>query len=246
MLDVSQDVLKENLFEIEKKNIIDSLNISNAPRINSFNFKKYVYSTISHRTKFHVVIANSIEKLFPDFNTLELSRQYELANNHVKAVEALKKEIERAEVISAFAYKRSLLEKTLRFNIPEKSLNALKLELVKTLYKLSDYKSALENIFKLNSTDFSDVDKDELQFIKGSCLIKIGTIKEGMNTLLNLKPKNISKNLSRKIEITLASAEMDLSNFNQAEEYCRDLLSDVEISLEDQAKVNNLMALIEI
>ena len=245
LLDVSQDILKENLFEIEKKNIIDSLNISNAPRINSFNFKKYIYSTISNRTKFHVVLANSVKRLFPDFNTLELSRQYELANEQVKAAEALRKEIERTEEISAFAYKRTLLEKSLRFNIPEKSLNALTLELVQTLYKLSDYKSALENVNKLSDSIFSDENKNELQFIKGSSLAELGSIEEGINILINLKAKNINKRLSHRIDIALASAEFDLNNFIPVEEYCKTLLNDEETSLEDLGKVNNLMALIE-
>ena len=245
LLDVSQDILKENLFEIEKKNIIDSLNISNAPRINSFNFKKYIYSTISNRTKFHIVLANSVKKLFPDFNTLELSRQYELANEHLKAVEALKKEIERTEEISAFAYKRTLLEKSLRFNLPDKLLNSLTLELIKTFYKLGDYKSTLENINKLSDLNFSDDDKKELQFIKGSSLVELGSIEEGSNILIKLKNENIDKTLFQKIIITLAYAESEANNFDQAEDYCKSLLSEKDISLEDQGKVNNLMALIE-
>ena len=60
------------------------------------------YSTISNRIKFHVVLANSVKKLFPDFNTLELARQYELAGEYIKTVDTLKKEIECAEEINAF------------------------------------------------------------------------------------------------------------------------------------------------
>ena len=245
LLDASQAVLRETLDRIEKKNIIDSLNISNAPRINSFNFKKYIYSTISNRTKFHNMIANSVEKLFPDFITVELSRQYELANEHVKAVEVLKKEIDRTEEISAFAYKRSLLEKSLRFNIPEKLSNDLTFELAKTIYKLSDYKSALENIYKLTDSKFSDVEKNELQFIKGSSLIELGKIKEGIDLLSNLKTRNVDRNFSRKLDMALASAEFDLDNFDLVEEYCKTLLNDEETSLEDLGKANNLLSLIE-
>ena len=245
LMDVPQEILRNTLKELEKKNILDSLNISNAPRINSYSFKKYIYSTISNRTKFHNVIAISIEKLFPDFITLELSRQYELANEHVKAVEVIKKEIERAEEINAFTYKRLLLEKSLKFNIPEKLLNSLTLDLIKTMYKLSNYKSALENIYKLKNPNFSDADKNELQFIKASSLIELGTIEEGINLLLNLKAMNVDRNFSQKIDIALASAEYDLNNFNQAEEYCKTLLNDEETSFEDLGKVNNLLALIE-
>jgi serine/threonine protein kinase len=245
LLDEPQDVLKSVLSELEKKNIIDSLNLSNAPKINSFNFKKYIYSTISNRIKFHVVLANSVKKLFPDFNTLELSRQYELAGEYVKTVDTLRKEIERTEEISAFAYKRSLLEKMLRFNIPEKLLNALTFELVKTLYKLSDYKSVLENIYKLNDSNFSDADKNELQLIKGSSLIELRATEEGKSILTSLKSSIKDKKLEQKIIVELAHAEFDINNFELAEDYCKILLNEREASLEDQGRILNLLSLIE-
>ena len=64
-----------------------------------------------------------------DFNTMELARQFELANEYEQSVEFFKKEITQAEEISAYAYKKSLLEKVLQFNINEKLLISLKYEL---------------------------------------------------------------------------------------------------------------------
>ena len=55
LLDVSQFDLKIILNELEKKNIISSLNVSNAPQVNSFGFKRYIYSTISNKIKFQIV-----------------------------------------------------------------------------------------------------------------------------------------------------------------------------------------------
>jgi hypothetical protein len=75
----------------------------------------------------------------------------------------LKKEIIQAEEISAYAYKRSLLEKALQFNINEKLLILLKYDLVKTLYKLSDYKLTLERIYKLTSEKMSNEDKNQIE-----------------------------------------------------------------------------------
>lgn len=245
LLDLPQEILNSTLKELEKKNIIESLNISNAPRINSLNFKKFIYSTISVRAKFHLRLANSIKKLFPDFNTLELSRQYEIANEPEKAVEILSKEIEEAEEIHSYSYKRSLIEKSIRMTLPEKVVLRLTSELVKTLYQLGDYKSVLENVYKLTDSNFSEAYETELEFIKGSSLNELGKIKEGINILLKLKAKNVDRNYSRKIDIALASAEYDLNNFNQAEEYCKKLLDDGETSAEDLGKVNNLLALIE-
>ena len=246
LLDVSHEVLKSILNELEKKNIIDSLSLSNAPRINSFNFKKYVYSTINNRIKFHIVLANSIKKLFADFNIMELARQFELANEFDQSVEYLKKEILQAEEINAYAYKRSLLDKALRFNIKEKTLTELTFELVKTLYKLSDYKLALETIYRLNTAKFLTDDKNQLQFIKGSSLIGLRKLEEGKSILLQLQSAVDDYKLKQKILVELAYAELDLNNVDEAEDYCKKLLEDKNLEDEEKEKCYNLLGLIEI
>ncbi|MFN3693637.1 MAG: protein kinase domain-containing protein, partial [Ignavibacterium sp.] len=149
LLGINSDKINELIDGLQKKNIIDSLNISNTPRINSASFKNYIYSTISSKTKYHLVIANTIKKLFPNFNTIELARQYELAGEFEKSAEVLKKEIETAEKISAFAYKRTLLEKVLNFNLSQATKQEFLIELIKTNYKLSDYKSVIEQFNRL-------------------------------------------------------------------------------------------------
>ncbi len=246
LLDVSHEVLKSILNELEKKNIIDSLSLSNAPRINSFNFKKYVYSTINNRIKFHIVLANSIKKLFADFNIMELARQFELANEFDQSVEYLKKEILQAEEINAYAYKRSLLDKALRFNIKEKTLTELTFELVKTLYKLSDYKLALETIYRLNTAKFLTDDKNQLQFIKGSSLIGLRKLEEGKSILLQLQSAVDDYKLKQKILVELAYAELDLNNVDEAEDYCKKLLEDKNLEDEEKEKCYNLLGIIEI
>ena len=246
LLDVSHEVLKSILNELEKKNIIDSLSLSNAPRINSFNFKKYVYSTINNRIKFHIVLANSIKKLFADFNIMELARQFELANEFDQSVEYLKKEILQAEEINAYAYKRSLLEKALRFNIKEKTLTELTFELVKTLYKLSDYKLALETIYRLNTAKFLTDDKNQLQFIKGSSLIGLRKLEEGKSILLQLQSAVDDYKLKQKILVELAYAEFDLNNVDEAEDYCKKLLEDKNLEDEEKEKCYTLLGIIEI
>ena len=246
LLDVSHEVLKSILNELEKKNIIDSLSLSNAPRINSFNFKKYVYSTINNRIKFHIVLANSIKKLFADFNIMELARQFELANEFDQSVEYLKKEILQAEEINAYAYKRSLLDKALRFNLKEKTLTELTFELVKTLYKLSDYKLALETIYRLNTAKFLTDDKNQLQFIKGSSLIGLRKLEEGKSILLQLQSAVDDYKLKQKILVELAYAELDLNNVDEAEDYCKKLLEDKNLEDEEKEKCYNLLGLIEI
>jgi serine/threonine protein kinase len=245
LMDLPADVLKNSLNELEKKNVIETLNISNAPKINSFNFNKYIYSTISNRTKFHLILANSIKKLFADFNIVELSRQYEVANEFEKSAEILAKEIERAEEIHAYSYKKTLLEKLLKLSLPERISNKLSVDLVKTLFKLSDYKNTLDYFNKIKIEVLPESEQNELIFVKGSSLIEYGKIKEGIDTLNKLKTQSINKTLLHKIIITLAYAESDSNNYPQAEEYCLSLINDKDISAEDLGRVNNLMAIIE-
>ncbi len=223
LLDISHVELKSVLNELEKKNIIDPLNISNAPQINSFGFKKYIYSTVSNKIKFHVVLANSLKGLFPDFNTVEQARQFELANENERAVEVLGKEIAGAEEVSAYSYKKSLLEKLLKLSLPISSANKLRFDLVKTLYKLSDYQLVLDNISKLSADRLSEEVKNELSFIKGSSLIGLRKIEEGKKTLEELHKTTSDRKLGQKILVELAYAEFDLNNFEMAEDLCKQI-----------------------
>jgi serine/threonine protein kinase/tetratricopeptide (TPR) repeat protein len=245
LMDISSDTLKFCLNELEKKNIIESLNISNAPRINSFNFKKYIYSTINNRTKFHLVLANAIKKLFPDFNSVELSRQYEIANEFEKSIEIIQKEIDKAELIHSYIYKKLLLEKSLKLPLSEKTSIRLTIEFIKTLYKLSDYKSALENVYNLNLDKLPEQEKHELLFIKGSSLIESGNHSEGIIILQKLKEKQNDKKLVQKVIISLASAKFELNNYEAVEDYYMQIINDKSTSSEDLGKINNLMAMTE-
>jgi serine/threonine protein kinase len=245
LIDIPLNELKLELNELEKKNIISPLNISNAPQINSFGFKKYIYSTISNKVKFHIVLANSIKRLFPDFNTIELSRQFELANEFERSVEVLQKEIGRAEEISAFKYKKTLLERALSFNLVKSQTNKLRVDLVNTLFKLSDFKASIDNIYKLSIDELKDSEKNEINFIKGSSLISLRKIEEGKKILNVLKSAVKNKNLESKIIVELAYAEFDQNNLDAASELCHQIIKNQETFPEDKGKCFNLLGIIE-
>lgn len=245
LMDLNLLDLKSILSELVKKNIIEPLNISNAPQINSFSFKKYIYSTISNKIKFHVVLANAIKKLFPDFNPIELSRQFELANEYEKAVEVLTKEIDNAEKIFAFKYKRILLEHLLKLPLNNDTLNKLRYQLIRTLYKLNDYKAALEKVYKIDPEKFTRENKNEIDFIKGSCLISLRKTEEGKNLLASLKSRNIDRKLTLRITFELATAEFDLGNFDYAIELCKQVIEDPQAQYEEKGNCYNLLGIIE-
>jgi serine/threonine protein kinase len=245
LMDLNQWDLKNVLSELAKKNIIEPLNISNAPQINSYSFKRYIYSTISNKTKFHVILANSLRKLFPDFNSVELSRQYELANEYDRAVEVIKKEIDEAERIFAFKYKRALLDRILKFPLNRDITNQIRYQLIQTLYKLNDYKAALDNIYKLDFEKIPEEYKNEIVFIKGSCLIGLRKSEEGRNTLAGLKSNTKEIKLVHKIFVELASAEFDLGNYDYSIELCKQVIENPKMDYEEKGRCFNLLGIIE-
>lgn len=245
LADIGSDKLKKMLWELEKKNIIGSLTQSNAPEINSLSFKKYIYSTINSKTKFHLVIANSIRKLFPDFNSVELARQYELAGEYEKAVEIINKEVIKAEEEHAFSYKRTLLEYSLKLLISDSTRDRLIYELVKTLYKLSDYKSAVQVIYNLKIVNFKIDDLNEILFIKGSSLVELGETLEGSKILIELSQKVSDEELLQSIYVGLAYAEFDLGNISESEHYGNLVINNQAASNEALGRILNLLSLIE-
>lgn len=245
LMNTPQSELKTILNELEKKNIIDPVNISNAPQINSFGFKKYIYSTISNKTKFHLVLANSVKKLFPDFNTVELARQFELANENELMFETLMKEVDRSEEISAYSYKKSLLNKLLNIKLSEKITNRLLSLQAKTLFKLSDYKAVLEVVHKINLKSIEQEDRIEILFIKGSSLLGIRKLEDGIKILGELLTEKLDNNINQRILVELAYAEFDLGNSRKTEEMCYELFKNKDVLPELNGKIFNLLSSIE-
>lgn len=245
LVDVGSDKLKKTLWELEKKNIIGSLSQSNAPEINSLSFKKYIYSTINSRTRFHLVIANSVRKLFPDFNSVELARQYELAGEFEKAVEIINRELIKAEEEHAFSYKRTLLEYSLKLLVSDKTREKLFTELVKTLFKLSDYRSALQAIYNIKTDNLTSADLNEILFIKGCSLVELGETIEGKKILIDLTEKVLDEVLIQNIYVELAYAEFDLGNVSESEHYGNLVINSKTANNESSGRMLNLLSLIE-
>jgi hypothetical protein len=245
IIGISAERIRELISGLEKKNIIDSLNLSNSPRINSLSFKNYIYSTISSKTKYHLVVANTIKKLFPNFNDIELARQYELAGEYQKSAEVLKKEIETAEKISAFAYKRTLLEKVLSFNLNQSTKQKFLIELVKTNYKLSDYKSVIEESRKLDVVQLKNELEKELKFILGVSCKNIQDY-DSATGLFNELLNTANKNIRNKILFEFADLEFDRGNYEKANDFLNEIQKDFhDLDSEDKGRLLNMRGLIE-
>lgn len=245
LLDISPEILKDLIVELERKNIFSFSGSSSSPQINSFTFKKYVYNTIGNKKRFHIVLANSISKLFPDFNIIELARQYELAGEFEKSVSVLLKEINRAEEISAYAYKKSLLDKCISLTLSEETKKYLTYELIKTLYKLNDYKSVLDLMETFSSQGLNEQDKEEYLFIKGSCLIGLRDLDSGKKILEELRLLTKIPEMLHRSMIEIAYIEFDTGHYQNAENICNEILTEKFVSSENAGKCLNLLSSID-
>ncbi len=246
VLNKSSKEIEEILENLLYKNIINSLSLSNSPNIISDSFKKYIYDTIQEKKKYHLVIASLIKRILPGFNVIEHARQYELAGDVLKVVELINKEIKRAENLSAYSYKRKLIEDLLMLDVNDDIRTSLHIELIKTLYKLSDFNTVIECFGYL---DFDTIDKNsqkDLIFVQGSSLISIRRIDEGIEKLNALLKSNLEPSTRQKVLVEIAYANFEKNNYKEAEEIALDLLNSENTLDEEKGRCYNLLGMIKV
>lgn len=246
ILNKSSKEIEEILRNLHYKNIIHPLSLSNSPNIISDSFKRYIYSTINEKKKYHLIIASLIKRVLPDFNTMELARQYKLGGDIRRVIELTTKEIQQAETLSAYSYKRKLLEDLLTLDVNEDIRVTLGCELVKTLFKQSDYNEALRNYELLNFDLVDERSNKELVFIRGSSLIAIRDIERGIKTLQKLLEVTLDPVTREKIRVEIAYAEFEQNRYKEAEELAMEVLKRNEASDEDRGKCFNLLGMIKV
>ena len=143
---LSVDEVNRIIKILEKKNILEVSNITDAFNFTSESLKKYVYSSIENRNDYHKEIAKSISEKFPAFNRQELARHFELSNDFIASYNILSEEIKEAERLFAYSYEKNILNHLLELPLEEKYHTGLSYKLSSTLYKLDDPKSSLEII----------------------------------------------------------------------------------------------------
>ncbi|MBS4033193.1 MAG: protein kinase [Ignavibacterium sp.] len=246
ILNKSPEQIEKILLNLHYKNIINPLSISNSPNIISDSFKGFIYNTIKEKKKYHLIIASLIKRILPDFNVIEHARQYELAGEFIKVVELINKEIKRAEDISVYSYKRKLIQGLLRLPVNKDIKNSLLDELIKTLYKLSDFKEVLECFEKIDNSAIDENIRKELLFIQGSSLISVRRITEGIEVLNILLENENEASFRQKILTEIAYAEFELGNYKVSEKIALDLLNQKETSDEEKGKCYNLLGMIKV
>jgi fused-like protein len=246
VLNKSQKEIEEILLNLQYKNIINPLSISNSPNITSDSFKRYIYNTIKEKKKYHFIIASLIKRILPEFNIIEHARHYKLAGEIIKVVELINIEIKRAENLSAYGYKKKLIEDLLQLQINNDIKTSLLIELVNTLYKLSDFNKAIDQASKIEIESVDMKVRNDLKFIIGSSLISLRRIPEGIEILNELLKSDIESSFQHKVLVEIAYAEFELNNYKDSEKIALDLLKYNDLYDEEKGKCYNLLGMIKI
>ena len=169
-----------------------------------------------------------------------------LARKFNSSYKILLEEIVSAEKLSAFSYKKNILNHLLKFPLPEENKNELSYQLATTLFKLNDVKAALNIVEELLSKSLDENLNDELHILKGSCLIELGELDNGKNLLIHLVKKIGDEERKQKLLVEIAYAEFDMGKYEVSEDYAKRIINNQFTSVEEKAKCYNLLGLIEI
>lgn len=231
--------------KLEEKNILQVSHIENALSFTSDSLKKYVYSTIDHKEEYHTKIANAVSEKLKIFNRRELARQYELGKDFVSSYKILSEEIDEADRLSVYSYKKNLIDHLLKLPLSEDYKLELNYKLSLTLYKLNDAKAALNVIESLLTNAIDKKVENELLILKGSCLIELGEFEEGKALLNNLVKDVIDEIRKQKLMVEIAYAEFDLGRYDIAKNICNEIINKVDTLPEEKGKCYNLLGLLD-
>jgi len=243
LLNINRTKLDEILSNLQINNVIQPFGANTVPVIASDGLKKHIYSLIDNKVELHAALAESIATKLPGFRRNEFARQYELAGNFEKAYSIWNEEIDSAQKLSAYSYIKSILLHLLELPLTDIIKNEVNYKLAETLYKISDYNTAINIIEQI---EIEPLPKDkllELYIMKGSAMINSSRIEEGKELIESLIPKVEDENRKSKLLVEIAYAKFDLNLFEEAAEMCNEILEREQVTDEDRGRLHNLLGM---
>ncbi len=146
LLELDKNKISSTVEELIDNNILHSSGIGTKLQFTSEGLKKHVYSKVEQKREFHLNAGTILTEKYRGFDRNELARQFELGEDYDTCYEILKEEMKDAEKISAYSYKKKLLQKLLLLPLGDKHINEIKYSLCEILFKLGSYK----NTFRFN------------------------------------------------------------------------------------------------
>ena len=236
----------EILTSLQNKNIIQQLTLNSDPVFTTEGLKRFVYYNISYKKEFHDQIVKKIKEKLPGFNKIELSRQYELAENYYESYVIIRKEISEAEKISAYTYQAKLLNHLLKLPLEAEIIIEIKYQLCKAIFNMGDFQSSLDLSEELLIV-LKDEDKNfEILSIKGNCLIVLGKLDEGKECLRKTVKKLQDEEKKQRLLVEIANAELKSNKFGEAANLCTEIINNENSTSVDKGKCYNFLGIIEI
>jgi serine/threonine protein kinase len=230
---------------LREKNILQPINLSLQPKFISESIKQFIYERIENKKPIHLFAAKHILNHFPEFYPAEIARQFELAGEYRLSFNIYKKELQRAEQMSASTYERKILEHLIEFPLDDEDKFYVKFRLSKVLFRIGEKKLCLALTEELLPENLDKEILHELTFQKSLCLIGTGELNYGKELLLKLFPIINDDNKKQRILIEIANIYFDLNDFSSAEKICRQIIESKDSDKEIAAKAYNLEGLIE-
>jgi serine/threonine protein kinase/tetratricopeptide (TPR) repeat protein len=246
LLKLSSGEMKNIVSSLLQKNIILPAHLRSVLNFTSEGLKNYIYNNIKNKKELHSKTAQKIKQIITGFNRVELARQFELAEDYLMSFEIIKEELAAAEKISAYSYKKKFLVKYLNLPIGDSAKYEIKSDLVYVLYNLSEYGNAEILIDELLEKKDSEISKDALLTLKGTCLIGSGKIEEGKNLLNELIIRIDDKVKQLKLLAEVANAEYELNNYDEAAKICLKIINDNMSDETGKGKCYSLLGMISI
>lgn len=230
--------------ELRDNNILHPLNIGANLQFTSGGLKKHVYSKIENKKEYHLNAGKILIRKYTGFDRNELARQFELGKDYETCYKVLNEEIKEAETVSALSYKKGLLKHLENLPLSNEKLFEVELELGRVLKQLNETKECLqltEDLLKKNKNNEIEI---ELLIQKGRCLIVLNDSINGKILLESVLEKLSDSTKKEEVKLEIANANFNLSDYNQAESICHEIINNKNSNIELLANAYNLIALI--
>ncbi|MEJ2103435.1 MAG: protein kinase [Ignavibacteriaceae bacterium] len=245
LLDFTQDETERIINILQLHNIVQEYTSGQTIIFTSEAFKKHVYASIEDKKKLHFKIATKLSEKLPSFNKLELSRQYELAEEFESCFDILMKEVETSEKHFSLEYIRKILVHLEQLPLETKQMEAVKKKLSEIYFKLGDVQSALKTIKELKSTLNENELGRNLLLIEGNSLIDSGEIEAGKKVIRTLLQGTEEISERQKLKVELAYADYELKKYEEAIHQCDELLKENNLTAELKGRCYNLKGIID-
>jgi serine/threonine protein kinase/predicted negative regulator of RcsB-dependent stress response len=245
VLDISYEEVERIVENLQLHNIVQEYTAGQIIIFTSEAFKKHVYASILNKKELHLKIAVKLSEKVPQFNRIELARQYELVEEYEACFNVLMTEVELSEKHFAFEYIRRILVHLTELPLDKKMMNLVKIKLSEVCFKLGDVQAALTTIRELKKTLPPKEFSRNLQLIEGNSLIDTGEVEAGKEVISNLLAETDDAAEKQKLRVELAYADYELKKYDEAIKQCDALLGENNLTAELKGRCYNLKGIVD-